>query len=149
MANFWKRAFARADNITAEIEESAKSLRPDIRLAVLARRHATEVECSRPEILSLESRLQSEETVRLLTNGNGVCLVVLTDRRLLILNDSEKKRVRVAYSLAEIRNVSWHGGVAFGKLTFSVAGAPVAITNVPKWEGPGLFDLIDSEVAEL
>jgi hypothetical protein len=80
-----------------------------------------------------------------MTSGDGVCLVVVTDQRVLILNDSDKKRVNASYPLVSISNVGWSGGAAFGKLSFTAGVLSVVISNVPKRHGVRLLEVIEAE----
>lgn len=102
------------------------------------------------EIKRLENHLHGGETVERMTTGqygNGVGLLVLTDRRLLFVKDGLLAQASEDFPLAKVSSVQWAAGMAQGTITVYASGNTAEITRVVKDDGKDIVDLMRARLA--
>ncbi|MES9606828.1 PH domain-containing protein [Actinomadura sp. NPDC000929] len=123
------------------------TLRPDVQAA--ADRMEQRIGAKR-EIRKLTDYLWEGETVRHMVSGsygNGMGLVVLTDRRLLFVRDGWTSKTTEDFPLDKISSVQWSSGPMSGKLTVFSSGNKAEIINVQKRGGKTIADTIRERLA--
>lgn len=93
------------------------------------------------EIKNLEQHVPEPERVERMAAGKygkRIGLAVLTDRRLLFVQDGPMTKASDSFRLRDITSVTWQGGLLAGTITVSVAGARTVITNVNRQDGEAL-----------
>ncbi len=122
-------------------------LRPDI--AAAATRMSTAMGAKR-EIRKLVEHLWESEQVERMTSGaygNGIGLVVLTDRRLFFLKDGWMSQTSEDFPLDRVSSVQWSSGVMMGSIIVFASGNKAEIKQVPKADGKDIVDLIRTRLA--
>jgi hypothetical protein len=122
-------------------------VRPDIDQA--SQRMRTKVGAGR-EIKKLPDYLWEGELVQAMTvgtYGRGQGLVVLTDRRLLFVQDGWTSKTTEDFPLDKISSVQWNSGLT-GKLTVFASGNKAEIKNVNKDDGKAIADLIRHRLSD-
>ncbi|HZG96641.1 MAG TPA: PH domain-containing protein [Nocardioidaceae bacterium] len=122
-------------------------LRPDI--AAAATRMSTATGAKR-EIRKLVEHLWESEQVERMTSGvygNGIGLVVLTDRRLFFLKDGWVSQTSEDFLLERVSSIQWSSGVMTGSIIVFASGNKAEIKQVPKADGKDIVDLIRARLA--
>jgi hypothetical protein len=97
------------------------------------------------EIKRLLNYLWEGETVDQMTTGvygKGIGLVVLTDRRLLFVQDGIMSQTSEDFPMDKVSSVQWASGMMMGKITIFASGNKSEITNVNKDDGKEIVDKI-------
>lgn len=97
------------------------------------------------EIKRLTNYLWEGETVDRMTTGTygkGIGLVVLTDRRLLFVQDGIMSQTSEDFPMDKISSVQWASGMMLGNVTIFASGNKSEITNVNKEDGKEIVDKI-------
>ena len=103
------------------------------------------------EIKKLESHLWDGETVRSMTSGTygkGTGLVVMTDRRLLFVQDGIMSKTTEDFPYSKISSVSWQSGVLMGTIVVFASGNKAEIKNVNKDDGKAMVDALREQLAD-
>lgn len=103
------------------------------------------------EIKKLEGYLWDGETVHAITTGaygKGTGLVVMTDRRLLFVQDGMMSKSTEDFPYSKISSVSWNSGMAMGTVTVFASGNKAEIKNVQKDDGKALVDALRERLAD-
>lgn len=102
------------------------------------------------EIKRLESYLWEGERVERMTTGaygKGTGLIVLTDRRLLFVQDGMMSQTTEDFPLEHVTSVSWASGL-LGTVVIYTAGNKAEIKNVHKGDGKEIVDLVRHRLSE-
>lgn len=102
------------------------------------------------EIKRLLGHLWEGETVMAMTAGNygrGTGLVVLTDRRLMFVQDGIMSKQSEDFPLDKISSVQWSSGLALGTITIFASGNKAEIKNVNKADGKSIVDTVRARLA--
>ena len=97
------------------------------------------------EIKRLADYLWEGETVGQMTTGtygNGIGLVVLTDRRLLFVQDGVLSKTTEDFPLDKVSSVQWTSGMLMGEIIIFASGNKSAIKQVDKNDGKEIVDTI-------
>ncbi len=103
------------------------------------------------EIKRLTEHLWEGETVERMTTGaygKGTGLVVLTDRRLLFVQDGMMSKTSEDFPLDKVSSVQWSSGIAMGTVSIFASGNKAEIKNVQKDDGKEMTDLIRHRLAQ-
>lgn len=103
------------------------------------------------EIKKLESHLWEGEHVTAMTTGaygRGTGLVVMTDRRLLFVQDGVMSKTTEDFPYSKISSVSWQSGMALGTIVVFASGNKAEIKNVHKDDGKGIVDALRERLAD-
>ncbi len=103
------------------------------------------------EIKRLENHLWEGETVHSMTTGNygkGIGLVVMTDRRLLFVQDGMMSKATEDFPYSKISSVSWQSGMTMGTIVVFASGNKAEITNVHKKDGKSIVDSLRERLAD-
>ncbi len=102
------------------------------------------------EIKRLPEHLWEGETVERMTTGaygNGNGLVVLTDRRLLFIQDGVMSKKSEDFPLDKVSSVQWGSGLMLGAITIFASGNKTEIKNVNKDDGKEMVDLVRARLS--
>ena len=97
------------------------------------------------EIKRLASYLWEGETVEQMTTGTygkGTGLVVVTDRRLLFVQDGVMSQSSEDFPIDRVSSVQWTSGLVFGTIVIFASGNKSEIKNVNKEDGKEIVDRI-------
>lgn len=97
------------------------------------------------EIKRLASYLWDGEMVEQMTTGSygkGTGLVVLTDRRLLFVQDGVMSKTTEDFPLDKVSSVQWTSGLLMGEIIIFASGNKSDIKNVDKDDGKEIVDRI-------
>lgn len=97
------------------------------------------------EIKRLTNYLWEGETVDQMTSGTygkGTGLLVLTDRRLLFVQDGIMSQTSEDFPMDKVSSIQWTSGMMMGKITIFASGNKSEITNVGKDDGKEIVDKI-------
>jgi hypothetical protein len=125
----------------------AENLRPDIANAKSKMR--VKLGGGR-EIKRLTEHLWEGETVERMTTGvygNGTGLIVLTDRRLLFVQDGVMSKKSEDFPLDKVSSVQWGSGLLLGAITIFASGNKTEIKNVNKDDGKEIVDLVRAHLS--
>ena len=125
----------------------AETLRPDIAAAKSKMR--VKLGGGR-EIKRLTEHLWEAETVERMTTGaygNGTGLIVLTDRRLLFVQDGVMSKKSEDFPLDKVSSVQWGSGMMLGAITIFASGNKSEIKNVNKDDGKEIVDLVRARLS--
>ncbi len=95
------------------------------------------------EIKRLTEHLWEGETVEEMTTGaygKGIGLVVLTDRRLLFVQDGVMSKTSEDFPLDKVSSVQWSSGMMTGSIIIFASGNKSEIKNVNKDDGKEMVD---------
>ncbi len=95
------------------------------------------------EIKKLTDHLWEGEQVQAMTSGaygRGTGLVVLTDRRLLFVQDGVLSKTTEDFPLSKVSSVQWSSGLALGTVVVFASGNKAEIKNVQKDDGKAIVD---------
>lgn len=123
-------------------------LRPDIAAAV--KRMNSTVGAKR-ELRKLAEHLWEGETVHRITSGaygNGIGIIVLTDRRLFFLKDGWVTATSEDFPFGRISSVQWTSGVITGSIIVFASGNKAEIKQVPKADGKDIVDLVRARLTD-
>ena len=102
------------------------------------------------ELRALPEHLWEGETVERLssgTYGNGVGIVVVTDRRMLFLKDGRMSKTSEDFPFDKISSIQWSTGMLVGTITVFVSGNKAEIKGVGKVDGKGIVDHVRNKVS--
>lgn len=102
------------------------------------------------EIKRLPEHLWEGETVERMTTGaygNGTGLIVLTDRRLLFVQDGMMSKRSEDFPLDKVSSVQWGSGLLLGAVTIFASGNKTEIKNVNKDDGKEIVDLVRARLS--
>lgn len=102
------------------------------------------------EMKRLLSHLWEGETVTQMTTGaygKGSGLVVLTDRRLLFVQEGMMSQTTEDFPLDKISSVQWKSGVVLGAITVFASGNKAEIKNVNKDDGKEIVDAVRNRLS--
>lgn len=102
------------------------------------------------EIKRLTEHLWEGETVHQMTTGaygKGTGLVVLTDRRLLFVQDGVMSKTSEDFPIAKISSVQWSSGMVMGSIVIFASGNKSEIKNVSKDDGKEMVDKIRHRIS--
>jgi PH (Pleckstrin Homology) domain-containing protein/putative oligomerization/nucleic acid binding protein len=122
--------------------DTSSELRPDIE-AAKQKMHARLG--SGREIRKLVSYLWDDETVDFMTKGTygeGIGLLVLTDRRLLFLKEGVFSKKTEDFPIEKISSVQWSSGIIYGTVTVFASGNKAEIKNVYKEDGKHIVEVL-------
>jgi hypothetical protein len=71
------------------------------------------------------------------TYGKGTGLVVLTDRRLLFVQDGVMSKTTEDFPMEKVSSVEWTSGMMLGSIVIFASGNKSEIKNVNKDDGKG------------
>jgi hypothetical protein len=97
------------------------------------------------EIKRLAGYLWDGETVERMTTGTygkGTGLVVLTDRRLLFVQDGMLSKTTEDFPIDKVSSVQWTSGMMLGDIVIFASGNKTEIKQVQKDDGKEIVDLI-------
>jgi hypothetical protein len=97
------------------------------------------------EIKRLAGYLWDGETVQQMTTGTygkGTGLVVLTDRRLLFVQDGMMSKTTEDFPIDKVSSVQWSSGMMLGDIVIFASGNKAEIKQVNKDDGKEIVDLI-------
>lgn len=120
------------------------ALRPDIQQA---RDRMSYRLGSNREIKKLESYLWHGEQVHSMVGGvygQGTGLLVLTDRRLLFVQDGWMSQSTESFGFDQVNSVQWSAGLALGSVIIYSAGNKADISQVQKQDGRALVDAVNN-----
>lgn len=103
------------------------------------------------EIRRLNRQLWEGETVLRMTSGaygKGTGLVVMTDRRLLFVQDGMMSATSEDFPYSKISSVSWQSGMVLGTIVVFASGNKSEIRNVNKEEGRLMTDALRARLAD-
>lgn len=103
------------------------------------------------EIKRLPEHLWEGETVQSMTTGTygkGTGLVVMTDRRLLFVQDGIMSKTTEDFPYSKISSVSWNSGMMLGTVVVFASGNKAEITNVNKDDGKAMVDALRARLAD-
>lgn len=103
------------------------------------------------EIKKLPEYLWEGETVQAMTTGaygKGTGLVVMTDRRLLFVQDGFMSKTSEDFPYSKISSVSWGSGMVMGTITVFASGNKAEIKNVQKEDGKEIVDALRERLAD-
>jgi hypothetical protein len=123
-------------------------LRPDIAAARSRMRSRTG---GAREIRRLELHVPSPERVEAMVVGmlaGGQGLLVLTDRRVLFVDDRRRSQHTKEFSLAEIQSIAWVSDVLTGRAVIAGPTGQVQVKNVNKDGGKEFVELVRSRLPE-
>ena len=124
----------------------AETLRPDI--AAARSKMRVKLGGGR-EIKRLTEHLWEGEAVERMTTGsygNGTGLIVLTDRRLLFVQDGVMSKRSEDFPLEKVSSVQWSSGLALGTITIFASGNKTELKNVNKDDGKEIVDVVRARV---
>ncbi|MEW6155028.1 MAG: PH domain-containing protein [Actinomycetota bacterium] len=125
----------------------AETLRPDI--AAARSKMRARLGGGR-EIKRLTEHLWEGETVERMTTGAygaGTGLIVLTDRRLLFLQDGVISKRSEDFPLEKVSSVQWSTGLALGTIAIFASGNKTELKNVNKDDGKEMVDVVRARVS--
>ncbi len=125
----------------------AEDLRPDI---VAAKSKMRVKLGGGREIKRLSEHLWEGETVERMTTGaygNGTGLIVLTDRRMLFVQDGVMSKRSEDFPLEKVSSVQWSSGLMLGTITIFASGNKTEIKNVNKDDGKEIVDVLRARVS--
>jgi hypothetical protein len=102
------------------------------------------------EIKRLIGHLWEDETVDQMTTGaygKGIGLVVLTDRRLLFVQDGIMSKTSEDFPMEKISSVGWSSSMLAGTIVIFATGNKVEIKNVLKDDGKEIVDKIRHRIS--
>ena len=102
------------------------------------------------EIKRLPEHLWEGETVERMTTGaygSGTGLIVLTDRRLLFVQDGMMSKKSEDFPLDKVSSVQWGSGLMLGAVTIFASGNKTEIKNVNKDDGKEIVDLVRARLS--
>jgi Bacterial PH domain/Short C-terminal domain len=123
-------------------------LRPDIAAAKAKMR--VKVGGGR-EIKRLTEYLWEGEQVERMTTGTygkGTGLVILSDRRLLFVQNGIMSQTTEDFPLDKVSSIQWSSGMMFGTITVFASGNKAVITSVQKADGKEIVDLIRHRLSD-
>ncbi|WP_211714754.1 PH domain-containing protein [Nocardiopsis sp. MG754419] len=123
---------------------AAPALRPDIQRARDRMSHRLG---SNREIKKLESYLWHGEQVHSMVNGlygSGTGLLVLTDRRMLFVQDGWMSQTSESFGFDQVNSVQWTAGLALGAVIIYSAGNKAVISQVQKPDGRAMVDAVNN-----
>jgi Bacterial PH domain/Short C-terminal domain len=123
------------------------NLRPDI--AAAKERMRVKFGAGR-EIKRLIEHLWEGETVDKMTTGTygkGTGLVVLTDRRLLLVQDGVMSKTTEDFPMDKVSSVQWTSGMMLGSIVIFASGNKSEIKNVNKDDGKEMVDKIRHRIS--
>jgi hypothetical protein len=126
---------------------SESELRPDI--AAAKQRMRVKFGAGR-EIKRLIDHLWEGETVDRMTTGTygkGTGLVVLTDRRLLFVQDGVMSKTTEDFPMDKVSSVQWTSGMMLGSVVIFASGNKSEIKNVNKDDGKEMVDKIRHRIS--
>lgn len=97
------------------------------------------------EIKRLTGHLWEGETVEQMTTGTygkGTGLIVLTDRRLLFVQDGFTSKTSEDFPMEKVSSVQWSSGMMLGTIIIFASGNKSEIKNVNKDDGKELVDKV-------
>lgn len=97
------------------------------------------------EIKRLTNYLWEDETVEQMTTGTygkGTGLVVLTDRRLLFVQDGMVSKTTEDFPIDKVSSVQWTSGLMLGQIIIFASGSKSEIKNLNKDDGKEIVDRI-------
>lgn len=126
--------------------ETAKETDSDLRADIAAAKDKMRVKLGAGrEIKRLTNYLWEGETVDQMTTGTygkGTGLVVLTDRRLLFVQDGIMSQASEDFPMDKVSSVQWASGLVMGKIVIFASGSKSEISNVQKDDGKKIVDKI-------
>jgi hypothetical protein len=123
-------------------------LRPDI--AAAAAKMRTKIGGKR-EIKRLVEHLWEGESVRLIVSGqygNGIGILVATDRRLFFLKDGVMSKTSEDFPYSKVTSIQWSSGMLMGTITIFASGNKAEIKNVDKVGGKDIVDNVRGLLAQ-
>ena len=102
------------------------------------------------EIKRLTGHLWEGEIVDQMTTGaygKGTGLVVLTDRRLLFVQDGIMSNTTEDFPMDKVSSVQWSSGMVMGSVTIFASGNKSEIKNVNKDDGKEMVDKIRHRIS--
>ncbi len=118
----------------------------DLRPDVAAAKHKMRVKLGGGrEIKRLTEHLWEGENVDAMTTGTygkGTGLIVLTDRRLLFVQDGFTSKTSEDLPMDKVSSVQWSSGMVFGTIIIFASGNKSEIKNVNKDDGKEIVDKI-------
>jgi hypothetical protein len=101
----------------------------------------------------LADHLREGERVDLIATGSreaglATGIVVLTDQRLLYVQEGPLFKHSEDFPLDKITSVQWSSGPFFGKLTISASGSQGVIDNLEKQDGMAICDAVRARLTE-
>jgi hypothetical protein len=102
------------------------------------------------EIKRLLDHLWEGETVERMTTGaygNGTGLIVLTDRRLLFVQDGVMSKKSEDFPIDKVSSVQWSSGLILGAITIFASGNKTEIKNVNKDDGKEIVDAVRARLS--
>ncbi len=103
------------------------------------------------EIKKLAGYLWEGETVERMTTGaygKGTGLVVMTDRRLLFVQDGVMSKSTEDFPYSKVSSVSWNSGMMLGTIVVFASGNKAEIKNVNKDDGKEIVDRLRERLAD-
>lgn len=103
------------------------------------------------EIKRLPEHLWEGEIVQSMTTGTygkGTGLVVMTDRRLLFVQDGIMSKTTEDFPYSKISSVSWNSGMMVGTVVVFASGNKAEITNVNKDDGKAMVGALRARLAD-
>lgn len=103
------------------------------------------------EIKKLAGYLWEGETVQRMTTGTygkGTGLVVMTDRRLVFVQDGVMSKSTEDFPYSKISSVSWNSGMMLGTLVVFASGNKAEIKNMNKDDGKEMADALRERLAD-
>jgi hypothetical protein len=97
------------------------------------------------EIKRLPSYLWEGESVDQMTTGmygKGLGLIVLTDRRLLFVQDGWASKTTEDFPIDKVSSVQWSSGMLTGSIVIFASGNKSEISNVNKDDGKEMVDKV-------
>jgi hypothetical protein len=102
------------------------------------------------EIKRLMDHLWEDETVDQMTTGvygKGTGLVVLTDRRLLFVQDGVMSKTTEDFPMDKVSSVQWTSGMMLGSIVIFASGNKSEIKNVNKDDGKEMVDKVRHRIS--
>lgn len=102
------------------------------------------------EMRKLPEHLWEGETVEYMTGGAygaGTGLLVLTDRRLLFLQDGIMSKTSEDFPLDKVSSVQWSSGLLLGTVTIFASGNKAEVKNVNKDDGKAITDQVRNRLS--
>ncbi len=102
------------------------------------------------EIKRLTEHLWEGETVERMTTGaygNGTGLIVLTDRRLLFVQDGVMSKKSEDFPIDKVSSVQWSSGLMLGAIIIFASGNKTEIKNVNKDDGKEIVDVVRARLS--
>ena len=127
---------------------SKEELRPDIQAA--KGKMSTKLGGGREIKKLVEHLWEGEQVLRMTTGayGKGTGLVVMTDRRLMFVQDGIMSKTTEDFPYSKISSVSWNSGLALGTIVVFASGNKAEIKNVAKGDGKAIVDALRERLAD-